>query len=332
MQNSKAPASVIINACNSMEAVRRVLVTPLAVSSQHHQSPQQNLQQPVPVRPRGTQVHQQQTVLEKLLLKVYSKSSKKEWKMFTLRNVDTASIKTCDDLKEEIRIQLTDDVKKDFDVGFVQGSNLISVRSSRDMAEVWGLAAKGQVTIWCDGLTASHKSRKRKRTEIESDNSSDEDFDKKSQKKVKKSRKEEREERVEESVAFLKEKHGMNFSAMQYRIWGEMVAGDLHSSLDTPPSTSMFIRAGGNTPGRKKSESSVAQVLTLIADHMSPPAVQSRPGNGTSSGASPARKIENRSKCYRQLKELHDLKSAGIVSDEQYEVEKRSIMMTLQNL
>ena len=250
--------------------------------------------------------------------------------MFTLRNIDTASIKSCDDLKEEIRIQFSDDIRRNFDVGYVQGSNLISVRSSHDVCEVWNSKRKGyELTLWCDGLKegTSCKSRKRKHNEVESDYSSDEE---KHQKKRKKSKREEREEKVEESVTLLKEKHGKNFTAMQYRIWGEMIGGDLHSSLETPPNTSMFIRAGGNTPSRRKSDNSVAQALTIIADQFSPSVSQSKPTGG--SATSPAKMIENRSKCYRQLKELHDLKSTGVLTEAEYEAEKKSVVQTLKNL
>ena len=110
---------------------------------------------------------------------------------------------------------------------------------------------------------------------------------------------------------------------MQYRIWGEMIGGDLHSSLETPPNTSMFIRAGGGTPSRKKSDQSVTQALTLIANQVSSlvyDAGQSRPGtrrSPTTVSGSPAKMIENRSKCYHQLKELQDLKSAGVQSMKQ---------------
>ena len=97
----------------------------------------------------------------------------------------------------------------------------------------------------------------------------------------------------------------------------------------------MFIRAGCGTPSRKKSDSGVAQALTLIADHISSPTDQSRPGtrrNSATVNVSPAKTIENRSKCYHQLKELHDLKSTGILTDAEYEAEKKTVVQTLKNL
>ena len=43
----------------------------------------------------------------------------------------------------------------------------------------------------------------------------------------------------------LKEKHGSNFTPMQYRVWSEMVVGGVHSSTDDALTSSMFVRAGG---------------------------------------------------------------------------------------
>jgi hypothetical protein len=67
-------------------------------------------------------------------------------------------------------------------------------------------------------------------------------------------RKTKRQATKEETVCSLKEKHGKDYTAMQYRIWGEMVGGGLHSSLDAAPATSMFVCAGGGTPTRNKQE------------------------------------------------------------------------------
>ena len=62
--------------------------------------------------------------------------------------------------------------------------------------------------------------------------------------------------RVQQTIKLLKEKHGAAFNPMQIRIWSEMVAGDLHSNLDNPPTTSMFTRAGdGGRDSSKKIKS-----------------------------------------------------------------------------
>ena len=102
---------------------------------------------------------------------------------------------------------------------------------------------------------------------------------------------------------------------MQYRIWGEMVGGGLHSSLDDPRNTSMFARAGGSTPNCKGSDQSFD--LLPIRYHESVP-------------TSPAKLIENRSRCYRQISELNNLKIAGVLTEEEYQMEKHAVMATLK--
>ena len=55
-----------------------------------------------------------------------------------------------------------------------------------------------------------------------------------------------KDKRVEKIVNKLKETHAdtHQFSQMQYRIWAEMINSGIYSSMEDPPSTSMFKRAG----------------------------------------------------------------------------------------
>ena len=58
-------------------------------------------------------------------LKSSSKTSKKDPKTFVLRNINTASVTTCDKLKEVISSQFHEDITlKDFDVGYYRAQQL----------------------------------------------------------------------------------------------------------------------------------------------------------------------------------------------------------------
>ena len=73
------------------------------------------------------------------------------------------------------------------------------------------------------------------------------------------------------------------------------------------------------------------QVSSAIVAAFTPRSVPS--GSSTSqTGISPAKIIENRSKCYRQLTELQNLRSQGLLSDEDYSHEKDAIMAILKKL
>jgi hypothetical protein len=113
-----------------------------------------------------------------------------------------------------------------------------------------------------------------------------------------------------------------------------MIIGGLYSSKSDAPNTSMFARAGGKEP-KKKPE--VAEALGEVAKHLScaiTGAVPSAKRGNTSSGvvASPAKSIDNRSKCYKQLGDLSELRNSGVLTEEEYLQEKEAIMITLKKL
>ena len=273
-------------------------------------------------------------VISKVLLKAVG-SAKKDYKTFTLRNVDPISVNTQEKLKLLIRTQLQKDVSGDFDVGFLQGSTVVNIRSSEDLDEVWNDIRKGRtIVLWCDGLKEmTSKARKRKQQADDSEDDFDEDADigKTSCKKRKVS--EVCERKVDETLEKLREKHGNSFTQMEYRIWSEMIVGNIHSSIDLPPNTSMFARAGasGGSVQKKKPDSGFAESLTDFVKQLSgvlSPTNSNRPSPGTS----PAKSIESRSKCYKQLSDLNSLKMSGVITEEEYKAEKEAIMSTLKKL
>ena len=89
---------------------------------------------------------------------------------------------------------------------------------------------------------------------------------------------------------------------------------------------------------RKIPDSGVAQALTEAASAITsvltglgkavPP-----PGHGaTNNRCSPARLIDSRSKLYKQLSELQNSKSMGILNDAEYAIEKEMTMDLLRQL
>ena len=74
-----------------------------------------------------------------------------------------------------------------------------------------------------------------------------------------------------------------------------MIKDGIYSSLINPPNMLMFQRAGG--VDRKRNMNSSSQ----------------------------SKSVDMRSKCYKQLTELSALKSNGIITEEEYEREKRQL-------
>ena len=74
--------------------------------------------------------------------------------MFSPRNVNTSLVSSCEALKTLIKDQLSGDIGAiDFDLGFLEGANLVRTRNQKDLEEAWDmLKDNSKVTLWCDGL------------------------------------------------------------------------------------------------------------------------------------------------------------------------------------
>ena len=93
--------------------------------------------------------------LTRALLKAVLKGGNKDGKMFTIRDVDTTVISSCDAIKTLIREQLNKDiVSGDFDIGFVIGSSAVRIHNKNDLLDVWSELRKpgSKMTLWCDVL------------------------------------------------------------------------------------------------------------------------------------------------------------------------------------
>ena len=155
---------------NNGSGRRNVLITPLA--SVRCQTPA--VTQPL-ANPPSTMVRcstDTTSTIDKATLKAvcpgaaYKKDSART---FILRNIDSAKVVSCADLKSTIRRQLQHDiVSGDFDVGYV-GASVVRVRSKEDLVEMWEELRSGKIALWCDGLKEKlpkqRESYKRKQSE-----------------------------------------------------------------------------------------------------------------------------------------------------------------------
>ena len=183
-----------------------------------------------------------------------------------------------------------------------------------------GSVQKGDnILLWCDGLRKepekkNTRKRKAKSSVIDSSGSDDEDS-------PSKHKKEDRDDKVQRRIEELKEKHGQStYTSMQYRIWAELLSGGVYSStLEAPTQSTMFMRAGTGGAQKRKGHGVTS--------------AQATSSQGSSSvGTSPAKLIENRSKCYKQLADLNNLKQSSLLSDAEYASEREAIMNTLKKL
>lgn len=265
-----------------------------------------------------------EAIINKVLVKAVSKTVKKEFKTFSLRNVNTIILKTPESLKREIKRQFAEDIiNESFEIGYIHSTHVVIIRKIEDLMDFWKEVKRGQKDIlWCDGLKVQ-----RKRSSSCSVNDDDNDDDNVTIKKRKKD--EEREGRVSKVIEQLKERHKDKFTVFQLRIWAEMFIGDIYVNLDDPPTTSMFIRAGGGNSTKAK-KGSLSDAITQISTTISSLASKSPPP--APPVCNPVKSIDGRSKCYRQLNELNNLKLAGVLSEDEFYTEKRVIMDLLKKL
>ena len=91
-------------------------------------------------------------VIPKLCVKAVSKSKKKDAKTFVLRNICIEEASSVPALKNVIKKQLKNDIDDDFDVGVMEGTLVVNLRTQDDLKEFWIEARKGRkVLLWCDG-------------------------------------------------------------------------------------------------------------------------------------------------------------------------------------
>ena len=163
-------------------------------------------------------------------------------------------MKTCDHLKTLIRAQLQDDIQRtgDFDVGYLQNSTVVSLRSPEDIQEIWSSMIKGtKVTLWCDGLRSRAVTGTKSRKRRPKDDSSDESDVDCLEKPKKKTKEEEKDDRVQKIIEDLQTKYDKTYTPMQYRIWNEMIVGGISKGMEDIPTNPLFLRAGGTYPKKK---------------------------------------------------------------------------------
>lgn len=177
--------------------------------------------------------------------------------------------------------------------------------------------------MWCNGLKSNDSSLKRHDSHSDID---DEENDPLIPIMKKRKTTDDREERVSRILQQLKEKHKDRFSNFQLRIWSEMIVGETHSSLEDPPTSSMFERAGGK--GKKANSITLPDAISQMSTAISSIAYKAPP----TATCSPIKSIDMRSKCYKQLSEINNLRVVGILSEEEYAVEKCAVMDALKKL
>ena len=152
-----------------------------------------------------------------MTLKVLSQSNKRDFTIFTLRDVTQDDMQTPGSVKATIYAQIGDTVsdKLDFPIGYYRKSENVWINNEHDIQdEIQLMKEQGKVTLWCVGHDQITTARKCDRNGTGEDLSQDVSGPPK-----KRSISEERASRVNDLKA-------------QYAMWAEMLAGGGHDSMD----------------------------------------------------------------------------------------------------
>ena len=256
-----------------------------------------------------------------MTLKVLSQSNKRDFTVFTLRDVTQEDMQTPDSVKAMIFAQVGDAVsdKLDFPLGYYRKSEKVWINNEHDVHDAIQLMKEiGKVTLWCVGQDRTTTARKRER--------SGDDI---SIPAKKKSVSEERAIRVNDLKGQLRKKHGSAYAPVQYAMWAEMLVGGGHDSLDEPPATPMFgaARARGKSgTGATNMTEAFTALAGSIADALSPRQINSGATD------SPTKAVNLRGKYIQQLKELVDLREIGALTVEEYEEHRSAVVNHMRKL
>ena len=268
-----------------------------------------------------------------LQLKVFNPSNKKDFKMFTLRNIEKHEIDSPDKLKNVIFHQHGRGLNpKQMEIGYFRLSKEIWINNRLDRNDLWDVIDnREKVTLWCVEAIPSDQAQKRSRP--------DEDKGLESTKKQKKlSRMEERKAEAEKHEQTLLEKHSDKYTRFQYKLRAEMYAGGNHNSLEEPPSAAMFTRDGKHS---KKSQHESSALSTTVVDGMltmmntlcqtlTSKHTEKQPS--ISSAFSPMKRAKLRGTYLKQLSELRDLHSGGVLNEEEYGEQRCDVVNLMRQL
>ena len=112
-----------------------------------------------------------QQSVQQVYLKVLSPSNKKDFSMFTVRDIKPDELSTLDELKEEVFVQCGEDAQLprslEFKMGYFRRSQKLWINNKQDLHDAWDILRNGErLTLWALG-TAEKKCKKRKRESLD---------------------------------------------------------------------------------------------------------------------------------------------------------------------
>ena len=230
----------------------------------------------------------------------------------------------------DLRVKLVEEFKDqvpetlNFSVGYFVGKQstkkwVVSQEDLECMYTAVRQAGKTDICLWCDGRQEAkdiESSQKRRR-----DSSP-----------VPTSRRAVKEKEIDELILELKLRRRMWMT----RLWARMIVNGIHSSKDTPPKVPMISGVTPTRPAKKSIEETVASTVAAVVMNLqgaARPSTHPSPlGPDIGLRVSPSKGVDVRGKCYSQLSCLKQLFEDSILTTEEFQEQKKSILETLKKL
>lgn len=258
------------------------------------------------------------------VVRIIPPDNKRDAKTYEWHNVHE-TFRSPDQLKTMLVDTFTDKLPDngDFQIGYFtkKGNSKRWIEGEADLVSMYKHCAGSEhITLFCDGKSTPHQptqenSRKRKRTTDCTDH----------------------EEEVRQLASVLQDKHGAKWNKRQYLIWARMNVNKQYHSLVEPPDIPL-ITNGVKKVSRKETFSeaihgaAVAFANTLKDKNDQDKNDQPDRVSAFPSGVSPASKARLSREYILQLKELQSLRECGVLSEEEFQEQKKFALDSLRGM
>ena len=230
------------------------------------------------------------------------------------------------DLKVKLMEEFEDQIPPttQFAVGYFEARQsgkkwLVTPEDLTAMYTAMSKNSKTELCLWCDGRSEEVDliSRKRKR----------DDSPPPSKRALK-------EKQIDDVASELIELNSdtLALSDPQYRLWARMIVCGNHSSKEKPPQVPLITGITPTRRSRKSLDETVASTVSAVVKAMASPSKPQENILQPELGVSPGKAVDIRGKCFTQLASLKKLYEDSIISKDELQEQKSSILNTLKKL
>lgn len=248
-------------------------------------------------------------------MKIYDPSKRSKFSVRQMHNV-SQRFKSVTALRSAIWHEFADAIpdEGEFNVGFFEGKQHTKkwLVTNQDLDAMYSyFIGKPCVNLWCDGKVVEEEEE-------------EEIVPRKKQKRE--TKRSEREEQLEDVFQQLKRRHGDEYSGPQLRLWARMFVANTHDDLDRPPNVPLIVGHVQRQPRRESLSDAFSNAASAIAKALSPPTTPSQ------STCSPSKVVDIRMKNLEQLRCLQQLREDGILTNEEFLLQKSIVLKSLNQL